>query len=309
MEARPAIPEKLQLECPQCDTRFTLKRYVPDKKVRCRKCRAIIKIPVVAEYLTDAQKREFVAVVGGGSIAPEMQVKVARIFSVPRLALMTLSMLLLLGAGIWVFAWRARQVSAPRAVEKPAVKHTIAWLQKNNRAFDFPIWQGYEWAYTLTDGGQEQRFVVAQSGGADDFGQFEMSIAHPASPRRMTVRVQDEGVFVPVEQRGPDRYVYEPPLPILKLPLAPGDIWTYQGKRTLEGGAAEPVDLEFRVSTEVVECGIGKKDCFRIVIAGMRGETKIDETQWYAPGVGLVKRCEVVDGKSEEGKLLRFKGP
>jgi len=291
--------DKFVLECPACGVRFNLKRYVPDKKVRCKKCRAIMRIPVVEAHLTDAEKSRFV---GGGEADARVDAQVARILSLPRLAVMTVSMLVLLGAGVYMFWKRAQRPPTPVATKTTAHRLTAEWLAKNNKRFDYPLGLGFEWAYAVGDR-QEERRVVAQAGGAQDNPQFEVV----AAAVRESIRIEDEGVMLVRETRGADAYAFDPPLCVMRLPLVPGDVWTYEGRRAKEGGAAEAWSLEFRVSTEIVDTAIGKKDCFKVQMTGTRGAAKVEETCWYTPGVGLVRRVTSVDGKGEEAKIVRFK--
>jgi len=311
-EPSPAAPPRFVLECPKCEGKFNLKKYVPDKKVRCRRCRAIVKIPIVDAYLTEDQRRQFA---DAKPLAPEMQAKLVKVFSLRRLVGMTALMVVLLAGGLYIFWMKMERPAAPAAAKrKDEKKITAEWMATHASTFDFPMGRGFEWAYVIgpADGGtaprQEEHKVIAQSGGPDDPPQFELAIAGPSGARKQMIRIDNAGVFVLAEERGADRFTFEPPLPVMKFPMLPGEVWAYGGQFGRTGGGTEVWDLEFRVTTEVVESGIGKRECFRVETRGQRGVAKVDETHWYAPGVGLVKRV-VREGDKvvEEAKLVRNK--
>jgi hypothetical protein len=99
------------------------------------------------------------------------------------------------------------------------------------------------------------------------------------------LEVSGKGVF----HRAVNGRNVDPPMPLLKLPSKPGDKWEYQpqpGQTT-----------SFTVGTvEEVEVPAGKFKAIRVVSERSGNGVSLQQTHWYAPGVGLVKMSTTKPG-------------
>lgn len=304
---RPARMPKLVLECPNCDARFNLKKYVADKRVRCRKCRAVMMIPRVDDLLTDDERRRL----AGRPIDFETQKKVARLLSLPKLAILALLVALAVPVAGWIL-WRRHH--APPPPKTPETKPVEAWdarrLAQTNRVLEFPVGLGWTWTFAVGDGMQERK-ALSQSTAPDGSPQFEINIAGPGPTVRQLVRVRSSEAVVIEEWRGGQRARFEPALSFVHFPLYGGDTWTYEGKAVADDGAGEDVRLQFKVAIEVLDAlPIGKVAALRVDTVGTRGSRPVDETHWYVKGKGLVQWEWRVDGVATKGMLQHLQqGP
>ena len=293
---KPAPMTKIVLECPQCSARFNLKRYIPERRVRCKKCRAIVEIPVVDELLTADEKAKF----ADRSIDPAVQAKVARILSLRKLAILAaLISVSVAGAG-WLLYKRSQ---APRVVaqkvDRPKVALDLSRIASQNKVSEYPIGLGWAWTYALGPEAEERR-IVGQSLSPAGEPQFDLAISGPEGLVRQLIRMTEQGPLVVEESRGSVRYSWNPPLPIVRTPLMKDATWTYQGELAREGGASERVELSFGVAIETLDkLPIGKVGALRVEMTGMRGATKVQETFWYAIGKGLVQRKAVIGERTD----------
>ena len=106
----------------------------------------------------------------------------------------------------------------------------------------------------------------------------------------------------PVESHGkPVEYVFATPYPAYVLPLGPGKTWSVRVKATPEGGGrARTVRVYGKVlATERVRVPAGEFDAIKIERRAYSGdaegsvlETRVTETEWYAPALGRPVRYE-----------------
>ena len=86
------------LECPDCEARFDLKAYVPEKRVRCRKCRAILSVPFAPGDPAGEK--------AAPELPPELRRKVSGALSLRRLAVLAAVLLVAVFAGLLVLVQR-----------------------------------------------------------------------------------------------------------------------------------------------------------------------------------------------------------
>ena len=91
-------------------------------------------------------------------------------------------------------------------------------------------------------------------------------------------------------------------------PLYTDGAWAQEAAGRLENGATEAWKVAFQgVRVEKIQCPAGTFElCVRVEIRGERGGRKVEETHWYARGVGLVKRETLVDGRLETAELRKY---
>ncbi len=294
---------KYVLECPQCLARFNLRRHVPGRRVRCRKCRTVVMIPDVSGGPPAAEAA------AEKPLPPDLRRKLVRALSLPRLALVALLLTAsLVGAAVALVRKRGEMGAAPPGPPPEPPRLTLDRLAAANRLLAFPLGRGFAWEYALEGGGTEERRVVLLSRGLEDEPLADLGITGSLETGRLTFRVSADGVYLLSEVRGEARHRFSPPLRVVPHPLYLGDAWEYRGARLREGGGAEEWDLKFSAldRPEVVDSGMGRQTCFRVEVQGTRGTRRLEETLWYAKGVGLVKRLTREDGRREEALLLKF---
>jgi hypothetical protein len=282
------------LECPKCLGRFELKKYVPEKRVRCRKCEAVVIVP-----------RED----GGGEakkpdkpLDPRLRKKLIEILSLKKLACLSLLLAAALAGGLYILVRRG-EARAQEVEKKPEERITLENIGEFRRKLAYPLGRGFSWEYATPKGPEVRKVVLAAQGPE---GEPEFEVAAPGS--RQTLRVKKDGVYLVSEVRTDGgTYAFTPPLLLVRYPLYYHDKWTYEGACGRAGGAAERWSLEFDVTIpEHVETPAGKMASFKVLVEGTCGGRKVKEVLWYANGVGLVKRASLVDGKVEETVLTQF---
>jgi hypothetical protein len=297
---KPASMTKIVLECPQCSARFNLRRYVPEHRVRCRKCRAIVEIPVVDELLSPQEKAKFAE----RTLDPAVQAKVARILSLKKLAILAaLISISVVGAGLLLY----KRSQLPRVVvekpDRPKEAFDFAKLAGQNRVSEYPIGLGWSWTYAVGPEAEERR-IVGQSLGPGGEPQFDLSIGGPDGLVHHLIRMTEQGPLLVEESRGSIKRSYNPPMPIVRTPLMKDATWTYQGELSREGGASEKLDLAFHVSIETLDkLPIGKVGTLKVEMTGTRGSEKVQESCWYAIGKGLVQRKVVAGDRTDLSTL------
>lgn len=302
-----AAPErrmpKFILECPRCSTRFHLKRYEPDHRVRCRKCKVVVKVPVVADYLTDEQRARHL--VGVKELNPQLLAKLAKRFSVKRLLAFAGVLVLLVAAA---FGW---------LVLKVTTKETRARIQAKGREVSFEtiaasnstslnaISRGAEWVYQIGDKAEERR-VVGSALSPEHHPQFDVAVVRPDGTSREVYRYGPDGVFLVEILRGAERVTLNPPMPIAQSPMVADAKWEYVGDASQEKGWTQGWRLQFEAALDNADVPAGKYRCIRITITGLRGAEEVHERHWFAPGVGCVKRVVKTALGEEEAKLTRY---
>ncbi len=280
------------LECPACDARFELKKYAPDKRVHCRKCRAVVIIPA----------ENGAASVPARPIDPRIQQKLARFFSLKKLALVSGLLALALAGGSYILWQKSRTRLDPPA--KPPEKVTLESLAKMNPGLAFPLGRGFVWEYELSGGVTETRRVPEMAAGLEtDEPEGDLIL----TGARQTFRVSHDGVYLLSETRSGGKLTLSKPLLWAPYPMYSDSRWDYEGDAQRHGAPPEKWRLSFQVQgLDAIDWGAGRKLCFRLHIEGDKGGMKVDELLWYANGTGLVKRASRVDGRTEEARLVRF---
>lgn len=290
---------KYVLECPACESRFELKQYAPDTRVRCRKCGAVVIIPFAPG------DRPAVAAASPG-LDPEVRRKLVQALSLRKLALVSGLLCVALVGASYILMKRG-EARAQETVKKPDDTVSLAKMEELNRLLAYPLKSGYSWEYAVTGGGLERRTVGGASEGVSGGPEFTVGIAGSSAAGTQSLRVVADGVYLVSEMRGISRSTYEPPVRILTHPLYMEQRWTYQGQCVREGKPAEKWSLEFYSrNVENVPTRAGDHPAFRIEVKGKKGDQEVDEILWYRMGVGLVKRqTKLVDG-TEEAVLTRY---
>jgi hypothetical protein len=294
---------KLILECPACSTRFRLRRYEPEHRVRCRKCQAIVEVPVVPELLTPEDRAKYVE----KPIDPAMQAKVVKVLSIKKLGILAI---LLAFAVAGATALLYKRATAPRIVEKPPkppVMFDAKRLAATNPVLEYPMGLGWEWVYAAGPEAEERR-VTAESRGPNGEPQFELQISgYGAGVTRQLIRFMESGAFIVDETRNGARYSYNPPLPVARFPMMGGDTWTYSGEMARDGGSVEKVELLYQISIEKLDkLAIGKLLTLKMEISGMRGQTRVAEKLWFGKGKGIVQRETQLADRVEAATITRL---
>ena len=292
------------LECPRCLARFNLRRYVPDERVRCRKCRAVVIIPYAPGTEPKIDEDPLL------KLNPRIQRKINRTHSLKRLGILSGLLVLALGISMVIVVQRRRGAPERRKAEKenpPPAPITLGTMDEANRMLVTPFGRGFSWKYALKTGGTETRRVVLASRSRDNEPEFDVATVGSRDTGLRTYRVRNDGVYLASESRGGEDYQFDPPFRILPHPLHTDDKWTYSGARMIKGGAAEAWRMEYAVSgVEKLDAAGGGKVCFRVVGKGDQGGQEVVETLWYCRGVGLIKRRTVVNGEVEEALLTEY---
>src|SRR6188474_1809398 len=107
---------KYLLECPDCEARFDLRKYAPERRVRCENCGAVVVIP----YAPGDPAGEKAA---PKELPPELRRKVVRALSLRRLTFLAvlLSVAAAGGAAILLQRREARRAAVPKPPEPPKV--------------------------------------------------------------------------------------------------------------------------------------------------------------------------------------------
>jgi len=83
---------------------------------------------------------------------------------------------------------------------------------------------------------------------------------------------------------------FNPQAPYLQFPLTKGSKWEWQGVFVLPvSDKKASMKLEIQNDAEEVTVPAGKFKCVKVHINKLTGDEADEETDWYAPGVGLVK--------------------
>lgn len=287
---------KYVLECPRCEARFELRKYAPDKRVHCRKCRAVVIIPSVPGAATGPAE-------AGKPLNPRLQEKLTRVFSLRKLALVSLLLAVALAGGFTILIKKS-DLRAPAASKKPPEKMTLEGLAKANHALAFPLGAGYSWEYELSGGVTETRRVLTVAPGMET-EEPEAEFVQPGL--RQTFRVTSDGVYLLSEIGAGGKRTLSKPMLWVPVPMYTDSSWEYEGEALPHGAPPEKWKLAFKVQRlEALDWGAGRKSCFLLHVQGEKAGAKIEEFLWYSNGTGLVKRMSKLDGRVEEAKLTRF---
>lgn len=103
----------------------------------------------------------------------------------------------------------------------------------------------------------------------------------------------------------------EPPMPILKLPLATDSSWDWKGVFKDRAGEI-PGEARFKLTgPELVKIGTGSYQAYRvdqtITLKDPRGSQVMKNTLWFTPKIGIVKQVTGEGAESVVVELTRYK--
>lgn len=160
----------------------------------------------------------------------------------------------------------------------------------------YPLQVGYSWTYRNTEEGGYTLKVLSeepQEGGAPRYlVELSSGVKILKTYSKVEGWVLFHGESYP-EHEGL-KATYDPPRQYLPNPLTKGQNWEWTGKdpTLMEGREVSRV-----VGPETITVAAGKFRTMKVVTEVTGGNGAITRTNWYAPGVGLVKST------SERGQL------
>jgi hypothetical protein len=100
-------------------------------------------------------------------------------------------------------------------------------------------------------------------------------------------------------QSGSSGTRFDPPAPLVKVPMAVGDSWKAATEMVALNKAKSKTDFEYKVvGTEKITTPAGSFDTFKIESGGWvngvtwSGSLRVAQVQWYAPSIGRVVNAE-----------------
>jgi hypothetical protein len=284
---------RYELECPACGMREALDRVDPGARRRCASCRKIMTVPGPEE-----ERRE---------LDPEIRRRLVRALALRRIALVAALMLVVLSVGTAALLdARAAKRDAPAGKDEPPPRLGVDTLDGILHRLAMPLSRGRRWTYALSGGGEEERRVGLVSNAPGEGVEAVLAVTGSSDQGLRTYRILPDGVWLVSEQRTDGRWSFAPPLKAVPHPLYAEDRWTMHGTATGPRGAKEVWRLDCGVSAvENVETPAGRFPCYRVEVKGMKGASPVEETLWLAKGTGLVRRRSIVDGRTEEARLLK----
>lgn len=275
---------KYVLECPACEARFDLKRYAPERRTRCAECGTLIVIPYAPGDPA-----------GEKALPPELRRKVERILSLRKLGLLALLLCAAAAGGAAILLKRQEARRTSERKPAPEAELTPRTLPTMLNALALPLGRGFSWEYALEGGGTELREVLRAWDGPGGEPEFELGIRGSSQTGSLTLRATRGGVLL-LAAGGAE---LSPPLVYVPHPLYTDGAWTHEapGWNVSHQGTR----------VEKVQAPAGAFElCVRVEVRGERGGRKVDETLWFARGVGLVKRETRVDGRLETALLRKY---
>lgn len=119
------------------------------------------------------------------------------------------------------------------------------------------------------------------------------------------VPVEIEGQFTPdmrQVQSGASGTRFDPPIPLVKVPMAVGDAWKSVSEMVALSKARSKTDFDYKVvGKEKLTTPAGDFETFKIESGGWvtgvswSGSVRVAQVQWYAPAIGRVVRSEFRD--------------
>jgi hypothetical protein len=282
---------KYVLECPECESRFELAAYAPEKRVRCRKCDAVVIIPFAPGDAAPPRPGE------GKPLKPELRAKVVRALSLRKLVLMAFLLAVAAAGGGYILV-KKREAGPAAPPAPPEERITLGKVALENPKRALPLGAGFSWEYDLSGGGTEVRQVVQAGLSPSQEPEYDLVVRGSSQTVRQTLRVLRDGLYVASEIRSDGKREYKSPVLFLPHPMFSDAAWTQDGEQW-------KVDC-VPTLVELVECPAGKWSCFRVELKGTKGGRPVEEVHWYAKGVGLVKRRTKADGGAEEAVLRKY---
>jgi hypothetical protein len=161
----------------------------------------------------------------------------------------------------------------------------------------YPLTVGSEWVMQVTI--LEDNSVIEQNISIDKPTEFEgityatMKQVDPNNKWTALILKNEKGVYW--RKLSLNKFItldsyFNPQAPYLQFPLTKGSKWEWQGVFVLPvGDKKSSMKLEIQNNAEEVTVPAGKFKCVKVHIIKMTGDDADEETDWYAPGVGLVK--------------------
>jgi hypothetical protein len=291
---------KYLLECPDCEARFDLKKYAPERRVRCQNCGAVVVIPFAPGDPAGEKAAP-------KELPPELRRKIVRVLSLRRLALLAFLLCVAAAGGAAILLQR-RQARLAGEPKPPEPRVTLKTLPTMLNALALPLGRGFSWEYALNGGGTEVREILRAWDGPDGVPEFELGIRGSSQAGALTLRATKAGALLLGAGGALGRTVFDPPLPFVPHPLYTDGAWTQDATGRLDNGAPETWKLAYQgVRVEKIQCPAGTFElCVRVEVKGERGGRKVDETLWFMRGVGLVKRESLVEGRLETAELRKY---
>jgi hypothetical protein len=290
---------RYQLECPECEARFDLAEYAPEKRVRCRSCKAVVVIPYAPGDAPPPPP-------AGKALKPELRQKVVRALSLKKLGLVASLLAVATAGGVYILLVK-RDAGPPPPPAKAEERVTLEKVSQMNRLLVLPLGAGFSWEYGLSDGGTEVRQIVQAGLSPAQEPEYDLVIRGSSFTGRQTLRMGRDGIYLAGEIRSDGRREFNPPLLLLPHPMYSDVPWTQESEVTQPGGGRAKWKVDCNVTLlEQVETPAGKFPCFRAELKGVRDGRAVEEVHWYAKGVGLVKRRAKLDAGVEEAVLRKY---
>jgi len=287
------------LECPHCEARFRLKRYVRDERVRCRKCGEIVLVP---------------AVEGGDEESPasldrEIRRKLARIYSIRKQAILAFALAAALAGGtillVREYGRRGTLVRESESFHKRMTRETWEGMLSQ---VPFPLAPGMRWVYDVNGEGTESRRVLWAGLGPGGEPQYELRMEREGSTLSLLLRVKENGVWLVSEREKDSLFHFDPLLCVAPLPLYLDSTWEYRGAIRSEDGTVEECEISFRTEGGHAIAAGQTRSAFVVRETGKRGQRAVDGKCVYCVGVGLVEFEKQHPGGTESGALREFSG-
>lgn len=259
----------LVLECPACTAKFNLKRYVAEKRIRCRKCSAIVELPALQGQAAEpaAPPRRAAPLLGWAILT-----------GVSLVILMPLGFFSYVA---WEEAERRSIVGPPESMPRGPIR--LEEMQAMAATMPIPLSRGTAWEYEC--GGELETQAVVSVVGGDGVRPPEAAVRvrRRSHEETRTYRIERDGVYwIKL-----DESEFVPPLKVAALPLNMDSEWS--GGETFAGN--ELWSLRFAADgAETITVPAGTFACTRVVVTGARGNVDWVERLWIAKGVGVVKR-------------------
>jgi hypothetical protein len=162
----------------------------------------------------------------------------------------------------------------------------------------FPLAAGMQWVYKTTHKTKKETFdMTVRVDGPwkmkDDSGTILTQRDKRGQMRQFLV-VREDGVFL--RKLGLKKSIspevdtmFTPAMPVLMFPLTPGRKVHWEGRLKVAWVDKAIIFDGEVVGWEEIEVPAGKFKCMRMHFDEKRGEDKVIEDVWYAPGVGQVR--------------------
>jgi hypothetical protein len=188
----------------------------------------------------------------------------------------------------------------------------MAQAAEINSAAFFPMEKGTQWVYDTTNKKKKDHFdmKVTIEGSWNDHGKSGviMTQRDKRGQMREFLIANEKGIFI--QKLGLKKSIspevdtnFTPPVPRVIFPLTEGTKVHWEGRLKV-AWVDKPIIFDGTVlGWEDIEVPAGKYHCIKLFYDQKRGDEKVQETAWYAEGVGQVK----YDGGEWLKELKSFK--